>query len=79
MSFEPNYSPCALNTATCIQQGDLFILRAYTGTGVSHSQRRKKKQKKNGRGFEKNEGEWTGKVEIRKKFLAVSVACMSMY
>ena len=36
-----------------------FILRAYTGTGVSHSQHREKI----GRGFGKNAGEWTGRVE----------------
>ena len=39
-----------------------FILRAYTGTGVSHSQ-----QEKIGRGFGKNAGEWTGSVEIKDK------------
>ena len=39
-----------------------FILRAYTGTGVSHS-----KQEKLGRGFGKNAGEWTGRVEISKE------------
>ena len=32
MFFEPLYIPRALNTGTCIWQGDLFILRAYTGT-----------------------------------------------
>ena len=52
-----------------------FILQAYTGTGVSHSQRRKKIR----RGFGKNAGEWTGRVGIRKKFLAMSVACMAIY
>ena len=52
-----------------------FILWAYTGTGVSHSQHRKKI----GRGFGKNAGERTGRVEIRKEFLAVSVACMAIY
>ena len=36
-----------------------LILRAYTETGVSHSQQR--------RGFGKNTGEWTGRVEIRKE------------
>ena len=40
--FKPIHIPRALNTGSCIQQGDLFILPAYTGTGVSHSQRRKK-------------------------------------
>ena len=45
-----------------------FILRAYTGTGVSHSQHRtKKKKKKNERGFGKNAGEWTRRVEISKE------------
>ena len=52
-----------------------FIMRAYTGTGVSHSQHRKTF----GWGFGKNAGEWTGSVEIRKKSLAVSVACMAIY
>ena len=27
----------------------------------------------------KNAGEWTGRVEIRKKFLAVSIAYMAVY
>ena len=37
-------------------------------------------QEKLGRGFRKNEGEWTGKVEInsRKISLAVSEACMAI-
>ena len=39
-----------------------FILQAYAGTGVSHSQH----GKKIGRGFEKNAGEWIGRVEISK-------------
>ena len=34
---------------------------------------------KNQRGFGKNAGEWTGRVEIRKKFLAVSIAYMAVY
>ena len=39
-----------------------FILRVYTGTGVSHSQCRKKIR----RGFGKNAGEQTRRVEINK-------------
>ena len=39
-----------------------FILRAYTGTGVSHSQHRKNRER-----FWINAGEWTGKVEISKE------------
>ena len=54
MCFEPIYMPQALNTGTCIQQGDLFY---------SAGQRRKKI----GRGFGKNAGEWTGSVKISKK------------
>ena len=41
MFFEPIYIPRARNTGTCIRQSDLFILRAYTGTGVSYSQHKK--------------------------------------
>ena len=63
MFFEPIYIPRALNTGTCIQQGDYFILLAYTGIGVSHSQHGKKIR----RGFGKNVGEWTRKVEISKE------------
>ena len=40
-----------------------FILRAYTGSGVGHSQHRKKI----GRGLGKNAGEWTGRVEISEE------------
>ena len=52
-----------------------FILRAYTGTGVSHSQRRKKI----GRGFGKNAGEWTGRVEISKEEIPGSKRSMYGY
>ena len=48
--------PRVLNTGTCIQQGDLFY---------SAGQHRKK----TGRGFGKNAGEWTGRVEISKEEL----------
>ena len=60
---------------TCIQQGVLFhfaglhknhvLVTANTG--------------KIGTGFGKNAGEWTGSVEISKKSLAVSVACIAIY
>ena len=52
-----------------------FILRAYTGTGVSHSQRRKKIE----RGFGKNADEWTGKVEISKEEIPGSKCSMYGY
>ena len=51
------------------------ILQAYTRTGVSHRQHRKKL----GEVLEKNAGEWTRRVEIRKKSLAVSTACVAIY
>ena len=40
-----------------------FIVRAYTGTGGSHRQHKKKI----GRGFGINASEWTGRVEISKE------------
>ena len=59
--------PRALNTGTCIQQGDLFY---------SAGQHRKKKI---GRGFGKNAGEWTGRVEISKEELPDSKRTMYGY
>ena len=63
MFSEPIYIPRALNTGTCIRQGDLFysaglhrnLVSATANTG------------KIGRGFGKNAGEWTGRVEISKE------------
>ena len=40
--FKPIYIPWALNTGTCIQQGDLFYSAGLHRTGVSHIQHRKK-------------------------------------
>ena len=54
MFFDPIYMPRALNTGTCIQQGDLFY------SAGQH-------MKKLGEILEKNAGEWTGRVEISKK------------
>ena len=66
MIFDPIYMPRALNTGTCIQQGDLFY---------SAGQHRKKI----GRGFGKNAGEWTGRVEISKEELPGSKRSMYGY
>ena len=53
------YIPRALNKGTYIvyndELGGLFILQAYTGTGVSHSQHMKNWE----RFWRKNAGEWT--------------------
>ena len=65
--------PRALSTGTCNQQGNLFYsaglhrnqVLATANTGDI------------GRGFGKSAGEWTGRVEIGKRSLAVSVACMA--
>ena len=63
MFLDPIYIPRAVNTGTCIQQGNLFysaglhrnhvLVTANTG--------------EIGRGFGKNAGEWTGRVEISKE------------
>ena len=55
MLFEPVHIPWALNTGTCIQQGDLFY------SADLH------RNENIGKGFGKNAGEWTGSVEISKK------------
>ena len=63
MFFEPIYIPRALNTGTCLRQEDQFYsvsldrnhMLATANTG------------KIGRGFGKNAGEWTGRVEINKE------------
>ena len=68
MFFEPIYIPRALNTGTCIQQGNLFYsaglhrnhVLATANTGEI------------GRGFGKNAGERTGMVEIRKEEISGS-------
>ena len=53
-----------------------FILRAYTGTGVSHNQQ----EKKIGRCFgKKNAGEWTGRVKISKEEIPGSKRSMYGY
>ena len=75
--MEPVYIPRALNTGTYIQQGDLFYsaglhrnhVLATANTGEI------------GRGLEKRQenGPKGEKKKARKKFLAVSVACMAIY
>ena len=65
MFLEPIYIPRALNTGTCIQQGDLFY-----PAGVHRNRYWPQlTQEKIGRGFGINAGEWTGRVEISKEEL----------
>ena len=52
-----------------------FILRAHTGTDVSHSQHRKD----SGEVLGKNAGEWTGRVEIIKEEIPGSKRSMYGY
>ena len=55
--------PRALNTGTCIQQGDLFY-----SAGLHRNRcQPQPTQEKIGRGFGKNAGEWTGRVEMSKE------------
>ena len=63
MFLQPIYIPWALNTGTCLRQGDLFH-----SAGL-HRNRcyPQPTQEKIGRGFGKNAGEWTGRVEISKE------------
>ena len=73
--FEPIYIPRALNTGTCLRQGDLFYsaglhrnhVLATANTG------------KIGRSFGKNAGEWTGRVEISKEEITGSKRSMYGY
>ena len=75
MFSEPFSIPRALNAGTCLRQGDLFYsaglhrnhVLATTNTG------------KIGRGFGKNAGEWTGRVEIGKEEIPVSIRSMYGY
>ena len=71
----PIYIAWALNTGTCIRQGDLFYSAGLHKNHVLATANTEER----GRGFGKNAGEWTGRVEIRKKSLAVTVACMAIY
>ena len=63
MFFEPIHIPRTLNTGTCIRQGDLFysagLHRNYVLATANTGEI--------GRGFGKNAGEWTGRVEISKE------------
>ena len=52
-----------LNTGTCIWQGDLFYSAGLHRNHVLATAN----TREIGKGFGKNAGEWTGKVEIHKK------------
>ena len=60
---EPIYIPRALNRGTCLWQGDLFYS---AGLHRNHALATANTGKI-GRGFGKNAGEWTGRVEISRE------------
>ena len=72
MFFEPIYIPWALNTGTCIQQGDQFYS---AGLHMNHVLATASTGKI-GRGFGKNAGEWTGRLKISKEEIPGSKCSM---
>ena len=60
---KPIYIPWAPNTGTCIQQGNLFYSAGLLRNHVLATA----KTGEIGRGFGKNAGEWTGRVEVSKE------------
>ena len=75
MFFEPIYIPRALNTRTCIRQGDTFYSAGLHGNHMLGTANTGKIR----RGFGKNAGEWTGRVEISKKEIPDSKRSMYDY
>ena len=75
MLFEPIYIPWALNTGTCIQQGDLFYSVGLHRNHVLATAN----TEKIGRGFGKNAGEWTGRVGISEEEIPGSKRSMYGY
>ena len=75
MFFESIYILWALDTKTCIQQGDLFypagLHRNHVLATASTGEIR--------RGFGKNVGEWTKRVEISKEEIPGSKRSMYGY
>ena len=67
--------PRALNTGTCIQQGDLFYSAGLHRNHVLT----KANTGEIGRGFGTNASEWTGRVEISKEEIPGSKCSMYGY
>ena len=68
-------TPRALNTGTCLKQGDLFYSAGLHKNHVLTTAN----TGKIGRGFGKNAGEWTGGVEIGKEEIPGSKRCIYVY
>ena len=75
MFFESIYIPWALNTGTCIQQGDLFYPAGLPRNHVLATAN----TEKSGEVLEKNAGEWTARVEISKEEIPGSKRTMYGY
>ena len=75
MFFELIYILRALNTGTCIRQGDLFYFAGLHRNHVLATAN----TGETGRGFLKNAGEWTGKVEISMEEISGSKHSMYGY
>ena len=75
MVFEPIYMPLALNTGTCIWQGDLFYSAGLHRNHVLATAN----AGEIGRSFGENAGKWTGRVEISKEEIPGSKRSMYGY
>ena len=75
MFLDPIYIPRAVNTGTCIQQGNLF----YSAGLHRNHELAKANTGEIGRGFGKNAGEWTGRIEISKEEIPGSKRSMYGY
>ena len=75
MFSEPIYIPRALNTGTCLRQGDLFYSAGLCRNHVLATAN----TEIIGRGFGKNAGEWTGRAEIGKQEIPGSKRSMYGY
>ena len=75
MFSEPIYITQALNTGTCIRQGDLFYFAGLHRNHVLATANTGEIR----RGFGKNAGEWTGRVEISKEEILGSKRSMCGY
>ena len=71
----PVYIPQSLNTGTCLRQGDLFYSAGLHRNDVLATANAGKIR----RGFGKNAGEWTGRVEIGKEEIPGSKRSMYGY
>ena len=75
MILEPIYIPRELKTGTSLLQGDLFYSAGLHRIHVLDTANTGKIR----RGFGKNAGEWTGRVEISKKEIPDSARSMYDY